>query len=68
MIYPIGIQSFPEIIRRGLAYVDKTALVHDLANTVKSVFLSRPRRCGTSLLVSTLASSFDGEKELFRGR
>ena len=67
MIYPIGIQSFPEIIRRGLAYVDKTALVHDLANTFKYVFLSRPRRFGKSLLVSTLASYFEGEKELFRG-
>ena len=65
--YPIGIQTFSEIIRGGYVYVDKTDLVWQLQNYAKYVFLSRPRRFGKSLLTSTLDSYFRGEKELFEG-
>ncbi len=65
--YPIGIQTFSEIIRKGYVYVDKTALIHQLVSEKKYVFLSRPRRFGKSLLSSTLHSYFKGEKELFAG-
>jgi len=65
--FPIGIQSFREIIKGKYAYVDKTALVHYLANYGKCFFLSRPRRFGKSLLLSTLEAYFKGEKELFKG-
>ncbi len=67
MKYPIGIQTFCDIIQDGYVYVDKTALVHKLATTGKIYFLSRPRRFGKSLLVSTLKSYFEGRKDLFRG-
>jgi hypothetical protein len=65
---PIGIQTFDKI-REGdeWAYVDKTALVYQLANSTTHNFLSRPRRFGKSLLVSTLAAYFRGDKELFDG-
>lgn len=65
--YPIGIQTFSEIIRGGYVYVDKTDLVWQLAHYAKFIFLSRPRRFGKSLLTSTLESYFQGEKELFEG-
>ena len=65
--YPIGIQTFSNIIEGNYKYVDKTALVYDLACSYKYVFLSRPRRFGKSLLMSTLESYFKGEKELFKG-
>ena len=65
--YPIGIQTFSEIIRGGYVYVDKTDLVWQLADYAKYVFLSRPRRFGKSLLTSTLESYFKGERELFEG-
>lgn len=65
--YPVGIQTFSEIIRKGYVYVDKTDLVWRLANYGKYVLLSRPRRFGKSLLASTLESYFRGEKELFEG-
>ena len=67
MKYPIGIQSFERIIEDGYVYVDKTALVYDLVSKGKIYFLSRPRRFGKSLLVSTLENYFLGRKELFRG-
>ena len=67
MKYPIGIQSFEQIIEDGYVYVDKTALVYDLATKGKIYFLSRPRRFGKSLLISTLENYFLGRKELFRG-
>ena len=67
MKYPIGIQSFDQIIEDGYVYVDKTALVYSLAHEGKIYFLSRPRRFGKSLLVSTLENYFLGRKELFRG-
>ena len=67
MKYPIGIQTFSQIIQDGYVYVDKTDLVYSLANSGKIFFLSRPRRFGKSLLLSTLKSYFLGQKELFRG-
>lgn len=67
MKYPIGIQSFDRIREDGYVYVDKTALVYDLVTNGKVYFLSRPRRFGKSLLVSTLECYFRGQKELFEG-
>ena len=52
--YPIGIQSFENIRKEGYLYVDKTALIYQLVQTGKYYFLSRPRRFGKSLLLSTL--------------
>ena len=66
-IYPVGIQSFEEIRRGGYCYVDKTALIYQLVKTGKYYFLSRPRRFGKSLLISTLEAYFLGKKELFKG-
>ena len=65
--YPIGVQTFRDIVEGGYLYIDKTGIVHDLAETYKYVFLSRPRRFGKSLLSSTFHSYFAGEKELFEG-
>ena len=65
--YPVGIQTFSEIIREGYLYVDKTDLVWQLAHYAKFIFMSRPRRFGKSLLTSTLESYFRGDKDLFRG-
>lgn len=65
--YPIGIQTFRDIISDGYLYVDKTQDVYDITDRYRYVFLSRPRRFGKSLLVSTLESYFKGEKELFKG-
>ena len=66
--YPIGRQYFPEIRKEELIYVDKTAYVYRMAHgNGKYFFLSRPRRFGKSLLVSTLRSYFEGKKELFKG-
>ncbi len=65
--YPIGIQTFSEIIRGGYLYIDKTDLVWQLAHYAKYIFLSRPRRFGKSLLSSTLHSYFAGDRELFEG-
>lgn len=67
MKYPIGIQSFESIRKEGYVYVDKTALVYQLAQTGRYYFLSRPRRFGKSLLVSTMDAYFSGKKELFEG-
>ncbi len=66
--YPIGIQTFSKIREEGYLYVDKTDLVYQIANGNSNyVFLSRPRRFGKSLFVSTLLSYFEGRKELFEG-
>lgn len=65
--YPIGVQTFEKIINEGMIYIDKTDLVFKLANGAKYNFLSRPRRFGKSLLVSTLQAYFEGRKELFNG-
>ena len=67
MKFPIGIQSFEEIRRGGYVYVDKTLLMHRLVSEGKYYFLSRPRRFGKSLLLSTLEAYFLGKKELFEG-
>ena len=67
MKYPIGMQSFDQIRDEGFVYVDKTALVYDLVTNGKIYFLSRPRRFGKSLLLSTLENYFLGRKDLFRG-
>ena len=64
---PIGIQSFERLRRDGYLYVDKTAFVYELASTGNPYFLSRPRRFGKSLLLSTLEAYFCGKKELFEG-
>ena len=64
---PIGIQSFEYIRNQGFLYVDKTAFVYELASTGNPYFLSRPRRFGKSLLLSTLEAYFCGKKELFEG-
>ena len=65
-IYPIGIQNFEKIRKDGYFYIDKTAWVYQLAKTGSYYFLSRPRRFGKSLLISTLEAYFQGKKELFR--
>ena len=67
MKYPIGIQNFGEVRRDGYAYVDKTALMYKMVSEGKYYFLSRPRRFGKSLLLSTLEAYFQGERELFHG-
>jgi hypothetical protein len=67
MKYPIGIQTFEQIIDNGFVYVDKTDLVYKLATEGKIYFLSRPRRFGKSLLLSTLKCYFEGRNELFKG-
>ena len=67
MKYPIGMQSFEQIREDGYVYVDKTSLIYDLVKNGKIYFLSRPRRFGKSLLVSTLENYFLGRKELFEG-
>ena len=64
---PIGLQNFKEIIEYGYLYVDKTRQIYDLIDKGKLYFLSRPRRFGKSLLLTTLRYIFDGEKELFKG-
>jgi hypothetical protein len=63
---PLGMQDFKEIISEGYVYVDKTRYIHEMLNTGKSYFISRPRRFGKTLTVSTLYYLFKGEKELFR--
>lgn len=67
MKYPIGIQSFDKIINEGYLYIDKTELIYDLVHNGNIYLLSRPRRFGKSLLVSTLECYFQGRKELFKG-
>ena len=65
--YPIGLQSFREIRQGGYIYIDKTEIIHQLVETGKYYFLSRPRRFGKSLLVDTIEQLFSGKKELFEG-
>ena len=65
--YPLGIQTFSEIREENYVYVDKTAIIYELITTGKIYFLSRPRRFGKSLLVSTLEALFKGQKALFDG-
>ncbi len=65
--FPIGVQTFADIVSGNYVYVDKTGMVHQIADKFRYVFLSRPRRFGKSLLSSTFHSYFAGEKELFDG-
>ena len=67
MKYPVGIQTFEKIIAGGFVYVDKTDLIYSLVKEGQIYFLSRPRRFGKSLLLSTLRAYFEGKKELFAG-
>ena len=67
MKYPIGVQNFEKIRRDGFLYIDKTELIYKLVNESCYYFLSRPRRFGKSLLISTLEAYFQGKKELFKG-
>ena len=67
MKYPIGIQSFEKIRTEGFVYIDKTAFVYKLASEGCYYFLSRPRRFGKSLLISTMEAYFHGKAELFDG-
>ena len=64
---PIGIQTFSEIIEEDYVYVDKTGIAVDLVYSGKYYFLSRPRRFGKSLFVSTLQALFEGRRDLFTG-
>ena len=66
-IYPVGIQSFEKIREGGYCYIDKTSLIYSLVKSGQYYFLSRPRRFGKSLLISTLEAYFLGKKELFKG-
>ncbi|MDE5586475.1 MAG: ATP-binding protein [Muribaculaceae bacterium] len=65
--YPVGMQTFSELIQKGYVYVDKTAYIKYLTSQGKFIFLSRPRRFGKSLLLSTLEAYFNGQRELFKG-
>jgi hypothetical protein len=65
--YPVGIQSFEKIRTSGMLYVDKTDLIYKMTHAFESVFLSRPRRFGKTLLTRTIQSYFEGRKELFEG-
>ena len=67
-LYPVGIQTFEEIVRRNLLYIDKTEYIYRMTHSGgKYFFLSRPRRFGKSLLVSTLKNYFEGKRNLFKG-
>ncbi len=65
--YPVDTDQFQIIREEGLLYVDKTDMMHDLANRFRYVFLARPRRFGKSLLCNTFKAYFKGQKELFEG-
>lgn len=67
MKYPIGIQSFEKIRTNGYVYIDKTEYIYKMVQEGSAYFLSRPRRFGKSLLVSTLEAYFKGKRELFEG-
>lgn len=67
MKFPVGVQTFEKIREEGYVYVDKTEMLYQLVTTGTIYFLSRPRRFGKSLLVSTLKNYFQGKKELFQG-
>ena len=67
MLYPIGLQNFEDLRKNNYLYVDKTHHIYNLATTGKYYFLSRPRRFGKSLLLSTMEAYFKGKRELFKG-
>ena len=64
---PVGIQTFSEVIDLNCLYIDKTEYIWNMIHLSKYIFLSRPRRLGKSLLVSTLKAYFEGRKDLFKG-
>ncbi|MGM9803134.1 MAG: AAA family ATPase [Muribaculaceae bacterium] len=64
---PVGIQTYSEIVNLNCLYIDKTGFISKMMKFSKYIFLSRPRRFGKSLLVSTLQAYFEGKKELFKG-
>ena len=64
---PIGVQSFEKLRRRGDVYIDKTKYIKNLLDDGTVFFLSRPRRFGKSLLISTMEAYFQGRKDLFDG-
>lgn len=66
-LYPIGIQNFESLRQDNYLYIDKTEMIYQLVKTGRYYFLSRPRRFGKSLLISTLEAYFSGKKELFEG-
>ena len=65
--YPVGIQTFSEIVKEGYVYIDKTDLMWHMQRLSKYIFLSRPRRFGKSLLATTLCTFFEGRRDLFEG-
>ena len=65
--YPIGVQDFESLRKDGYLYVDKTAIIHDIVSRGRYYFLSRPRRFGKSLLISTLQAYYEGKRDLFQG-
>ena len=65
--YPIGIQDFEKLRSEGYLYVDKTEIIYRLVNNGPYIFISRPRRFGKSLLLSTIKAYLEGKKELFEG-
>lgn len=65
--YPVGIESFAKLREYGMVYVDKTELIHRLVSKPAYIFLSRPRRFGKSLLLSTISAIFEGRRDLFQG-
>ena len=65
--YPIGVETFAKMIEEGFAYVDKTEVIYRLTQAGQYFFLSRPRRFGKSLMLSTLEAYFEGRRELFEG-
>lgn len=67
MKYPIGVQDFESLRKDGYLYVDKTHLVYDMVSKGRYYFLSRPRRFGKSLLISTLQAYYEGKRDLFQG-
>ncbi|MGN0236824.1 MAG: AAA family ATPase [Lepagella sp.] len=64
---PVGIQTFSDIIEEDMLYIDKTEYIHDMIYLSRYIFMSRPRRFGKSLLLSTIQAYFEGKRELFRG-
>ena len=67
MKYPIGIQNFESLINEDYLYLDKTALIYQMASEGRYYFLSRPRRFGKSILLSTFKAYFEGKQHLFEG-
>ena len=63
---PVGIQTFSDIIEEDMLYVDKTEYIWNMTHLSKYILLSRPRRFGKSLLISTLQAYFEGRRELFK--